>query len=63
MDERRGDDDAGAEVAGEEVHVDGDAESRDSFGDDGEECRAGGNNHDDEEGGDASTELTVVFVG
>ena len=63
MDESRGDDDAGAEVASEKIDVEGDAESGDSFGDDGEECRAGGNSHDDEEGGDSRAELAIVFVG
>ena len=62
MDEGGGDDDARAEVAGEEVDVDGDAESGDSFGDDGEEGRAGGYYHYDEEGGYAGAELAVVFV-
>ncbi len=62
MDEGGGDDDAGAEVASEEVDIEGDAESGDSFGDDGEEGCAGGNGHDDEEGGDAGPELTVVVV-
>lgn len=50
MDESGSDDDAGAEVASEEVDVERYAEIGYSFGHDGEECRAGGNNHDDEEG-------------
>ena len=62
VDEGGGDDDAGAEVAGEEVDVDGDAETGDSFGHDREEGCAGGYDHDDEEGGYAGAELAVVFV-
>ena len=62
MDEGGGDDDAGAKVASEEVDVDGDAEARDSFGDDGEEGCAGGDDHDDEEGGDAGAESAIVLV-
>lgn len=53
MDEGRGDDDTGAEVSSEEVDVDGNAESGDSFGDDWEESGAAGHDHDDEESGDA----------
>ena len=63
VDEGGGDDDAGAEVAGEEVDVEGDAEAGDALGDDGEEGGAGGDDHDDEEGGDAGAELAVVVVG
>ena len=62
MYESGSDDDAGAKIASEEVDVDGDAESWDSFCDDGEECRTGGYNHDYEEGGDAGAEVAVVFV-
>ena len=62
VDEGGGDDDAGAEVAGEEVDVDGDAETWDSFSHDGEKGCAGGYDHDDEEGGYAGAELTVVFI-
>ena len=62
MDEGGGDDDAGAEIAGEEVDIDGDAETGDSFGYDGEEGCAGGDDHDDEEGGYAGAELAVVFI-
>ena len=61
--EGRGDDDTGAEVAGKEVDVEGDAESGNSFGDDGEEGRAGGDDRDDEEGRDTGAELAVVSVG
>lgn len=63
MDKGGSDDDAGAEVASEEVDVEGDMETGDAFGDDGEEGCAGGDDHDDEEGGDAGTELAIVFVG
>ena len=62
VDEGGGDDDAGAEVAGEEVDVEGDTEAGDALGHDGEEGCAGGDDHDDEEGGDAGAELTVVFI-
>ena len=62
VDEGGGDDDAGTEVAGEKVDVVGDAETGDSFSQDGEEGCAGGYDHDDEEGGYAGTELTVVFI-
>ena len=53
VNEGRGDDDTGAEVSSEEVDVDGNAESGDSFGDDWEESGAAGHDHDDEESGDA----------
>ena len=62
MDEGGGDDDTGAEVAGEQVDIDGDADTADSFGHNGEEGCASGYDHDDEEGGNASAELTVVFI-
>ena len=62
VNEGRGDDDTGAEVSSEEVDVDWNAESGDSFGDDGEESGAAGHDHYDEEGRDAGTELAVVFV-
>ena len=63
MDESGGDDDASAKVASEEIDVEGDAESGDSFGDDGKECCASGNGHDNEEGGNSCTELAIVLVG
>lgn len=53
MNEGRGDDDTGAEVSSEEVDVDRNAESGDSFGHDWEESGAAGHDHDDEESGDA----------
>ena len=56
-------DDAGAEVASEKIDVEGDAESGDSLGDDGEKGGAGGNGHDDKEGRDPGAELAIVFVG
>lgn len=60
--ESGGDDDAGAKIAGEEVDVDGDAETGDSLGDDGEEGCTGGYDHDDEEGGDAGAESAVILI-
>lgn len=60
--ESGGDDDAGAKVAGEEVDVDGDAEAGDAFGDDGKEGCAGGDDHDDEESGNAGAESAVVLI-
>ena len=58
-----GDDDAGAEVASEEVDVEGYVEAWDSLGHDGKEGCARGNGHNDEESGNAGTELAVVFIG
>lgn len=56
------DNDAGPEVTGEEVDIDGDAEAGYSFSDDGEESCAGGYDHDDEEGRDAGAESAVVLI-
>ena len=56
-------DDASAEVAGEDVDVERDAESWGSFGDDGEEGGAGGNDHDNEKGRDSGAEMAVVCIG
>ena len=63
MDKGRGNDDAGSEIAGEEVDVEGYVESGNSFGDDGEESGAGGNDEDDEKGGNACAELAIIIVG
>lgn len=63
MDKSRRHDNPRAEVAGEEVNVEGYAESRDSFGDDWEESGVYGKCHNDEEDGDADAELPIVFVG
>ena len=53
VDECRGDDDAGPEVAGEEVDIERDVELGDALGDDGEEGYGGGEDEDDEQGRDA----------
>lgn len=60
--ESGGDDDAGAKIAGEEVEVDGDAETGDSLGDDGEEGCTGGYDHDDEEGRNSGAESAVILI-
>lgn len=60
--EGRGDDDAGAEVAGKQVDGDGDLERGDALRDDGEEGGRGGADQDDEDGRDARAQLAVVVV-
>ena len=62
VDEGRGDDDAGAEVSSEEVDVDGDAQAGHALGDDGEEGREAGDDHDDEEGRHPGSQLAVVLI-
>lgn len=62
VDEGGGDDDAGAEVAGEEVDVEGGLEAADAGGEDGEDGGGGGGDEDDEDGRDAGTQAAVVIV-
>ena len=53
---------AGPKVAGKEVEVCGDANTRDSLCDYGKECTEGGDNEDDEESGNASTQAAIIVV-
>ena len=62
VDKRCSDDDAGTEVASEQVDVERDAEAGDALGDDGEEGCGRRADEDDEEGGDACSQLAVVLV-
>ena len=63
MDECRGDDNTSAEVASEEVDVERDMQLADALGYDGEESYGRGDDEDNEQGGDASAQLAVVFIG
>lgn len=62
LDEGRGDDDAGAEVACEEVDIDIDTHPADAGGHDGEEGGSTGHDEDHEEGRDAGAQAAVILV-
>lgn len=46
----------------EEVDIERNFKPWNTLRDDGEECGAAGNDHDDEEGRDAGTELAIVVI-
>lgn len=62
LDEGGSNDDAGTEVAGEEVHIDVDTQPSHTSSQDGEERGSGRYNEDHKEGGYAGTQATVVLV-
>ena len=63
VDESRGNDDAGTEVAGKQVDIAGDAETGDASSQDREESGQGRSGQDDEEGRDTQADTTIVVVG